>query len=129
MVSPPVMSWWKFFMGKTLYGKTWDAHTVGQMVDGRTQLFIGSHLIHEVTSPQAFGMIRDLGLGVKFPERTFATVDHIVPTQSQVQPFEDPLAEAMINELKKNVEEYGIKYFAKLLHRATASSHSSSFGE
>lgn len=99
-------------MGKTLYAKTWDAHTVGQMADGRTQLFIGSHLIHEVTSPQAFGMIRDLGLGVKFPERTFATVDHIVPTQSQVQPFEDPLAEGMINELKRNVEEYGIKYFS-----------------
>jgi len=85
---------------------------VGQMADGRTQLFIGSHLIHEVTSPQAFGMIRDLGLGVKYPERTFATVDHIVPTQSQVQPFEDPLAEGMINELRKNVEAYGIKYFA-----------------
>ena len=99
-------------MGKTLYKKTWDAHSVGILEDGRTQLFIGSHLIHEVTSPQAFGMIRDLGLGVKFPQRTFATVDHIVPTTNQVQPFEDNLAEAMINELKKNVEEYGIKYFS-----------------
>ncbi len=99
-------------MGKTLYKKTWDAHSVGILKDGRTQLFIGSHLIHEVTSPQAFGMIRDLGLGVKFPNRTFATVDHIVPTTNQVQPFEDNLAEAMINELKKNVEEYGIKYFS-----------------
>jgi len=47
-------------MGKTLYKKTWDAHSVGILEDGRTQLFIGSHLIHEVTSPQAFGMIRDL---------------------------------------------------------------------
>ncbi len=99
-------------MGKTLYKKTWDAHTVGTIADGRTQLFIGSHLIHEVTSPQAFGMIRDLGLGVKYPHRTFATVDHIVPTDNQQQPFADPLAEAMINELKKNVEEYGIKYFS-----------------
>jgi 3-isopropylmalate/(R)-2-methylmalate dehydratase large subunit len=99
-------------MGKTLYKKTWDAHSVGILEDGRTQLFIGSHLIHEVTSPQAFGMIRDLGLGVKFPQRTFATVDHIVPTTNQQQPFEDNLAEWMINELKKNVEEYGIKYFS-----------------
>ncbi|SHJ99328.1 3-isopropylmalate dehydratase, large subunit [Rubritalea squalenifaciens DSM 18772] len=99
-------------MGKTLYEKTWDAHTVATMDDGRTQLFIGTHLIHEVTSPQAFGMIRDLGLTVKYPQRTFATVDHIVPTDNQIQPFADPLAEAMINELKKNVEQYGIKYFS-----------------
>jgi len=99
-------------MGKTLYKKTWEAHTVGTMDDGRTQLFIGTHLIHEVTSPQAFGMLRDLGLTVKFPHRTFATVDHIVPTDNQQQPFADPLAEAMINELKQNVEEYGIKYFS-----------------
>lgn len=99
-------------MGKTLYKKTWDAHAVGTIADGRTQLFIGSHLIHEVTSPQAFGMIRDLGLGVKYPHRTFATVDHIVPTDNQQQPFADPLAEAMINELKKNVEQYGIQYFS-----------------
>lgn len=99
-------------MGKTLYKKTWDAHAVGKIADGRTQLFIGTHLIHEVTSPQAFGMLRDLNLTVKYPHRTFATVDHIVPTESQVQPFADPLAEGMINELKKNVEEHGIKYFS-----------------
>ena len=99
-------------MGKTLYDKTWDAHSVGILEDGRTQLFIGSHLIHEVTSPQAFGMIRDLGMTVKYPHRTFATVDHIVPTDDQQQPFQDNLAEAMINELKKNVEQYGIKYFS-----------------
>jgi homoaconitase/3-isopropylmalate dehydratase large subunit len=54
-------------MGKSLFQKVWDAHTVGTLADGRTQLFIGTHLIHEVTSPQAFGMLRDLGLKVKFP--------------------------------------------------------------
>ena len=70
-------------MGKSLFQKVWDAHTVGTLADGRTQLFIGTHLIHEVTSPQAFGMLRDLGLKVKFPQRTFATVDHIVPTINQ----------------------------------------------
>ncbi|MGB1259402.1 MAG: 3-isopropylmalate dehydratase large subunit [Akkermansiaceae bacterium] len=98
-------------MGKNLYNKVWDAHTVGTLADGRTQLFIGTHLIHEVTSPQAFGMLRDLGLGVKFPNRTFATVDHIVPTDNQQRPFADPLADAMIRELRKNVDEFGIKYF------------------
>jgi len=99
-------------MAKNLYEKVWQAHTVGMLEDGRTQLFIGSHLIHEVTSPQAFGMLRDLGLKVKYPQRTFATVDHIVPTDNQQQPFSDPLADAMINELKKNVEEHDIEYFS-----------------
>ncbi len=99
-------------MAKTLYQKVWDAHSVGTLSDGRTQLFIGTHLIHEVTSPQAFGMLRDLGLKVKYPHRTFATVDHIVPTDQQEQPFSDPLAEAMINELSKNVAEAGIRYFS-----------------
>ena len=96
---------------KNLYKKVWDAHTVGKLQNGQTQLFIGTHLIHEVTSPQAFGMLRDLGLGVKYPERTFATVDHIVPTDRQAEPFDDPLADAMIKELRKNVDEFGIKMF------------------
>ncbi len=99
-------------MAQNLYEKVWQAHSVGSLEDGRTQLFIGTHLIHEVTSPQAFGMLRDFNIKVKYPHRTFATVDHIVPTESQVQPFADPLADAMINELKKNVEEYGIEYFS-----------------
>ncbi|MBK1830003.1 3-isopropylmalate dehydratase large subunit [Verrucomicrobiaceae bacterium R5-34] len=98
-------------MGKNLYQKVWDEHSVGSLADGRTQLFIGSHLIHEVTSPQAFGMLRDLGLTVKYPHRTFATVDHIVPTDNQQRPFSDPLADAMISELRKNVEEFDITYF------------------
>ncbi len=98
-------------MGKNLYQKVWDEHTVGTLADGRTQLFIGTHLIHEVTSPQAFGMLRDLNLTVKYPHRTFATVDHIVPTDNQVRPFKDPLADKMITELRKNVEEFDITYF------------------
>lgn len=99
-------------MAQNLYEKVWQAHTVATLEDGRTQLFIGTHLIHEVTSPQAFGMLRDLDIPVKYPHRTFATVDHIVPTDNQVQPFSDPLADAMINELKKNVEEHEITYFS-----------------
>ncbi len=98
-------------MGKNLYEKVWEAHTVGQLEDGRTQLFIGTHLIHEVTSPQAFGMLRELNLKVKYPSRTFATVDHIVPTDSTESPLADPLAEEMINELRKNTDEFGVTYF------------------
>ena len=69
-------------MGKTLLDKVWDLHTVRELPNGQTQLFIGLHLIHEVTSPQAFQMIREKGLRVACPQRTFATVDHIVPTDN-----------------------------------------------
>ncbi len=98
-------------MGKTLFEKVWDAHTVRLMDNGQTQLLVGTHLIHEVTSPQAFGMLRDLGLKVKFPGRTFATVDHIVPTDVQTEPFADGLAAEMIRQLRVNAEDFGITYF------------------
>jgi 3-isopropylmalate/(R)-2-methylmalate dehydratase large subunit len=96
---------------KTLFQKVWDAHSVEQLPTGQTQLLIGTHLIHEVTSPQAFAMLRELGLPVRFPERTFATVDHIIPTESRVRPLADPLAEAMMTELERNCSENGIKLF------------------
>lgn len=98
-------------MGKSLFKKVWDAHSVRTMSNGQTQLFIGTHLIHEVTSPQAFGMLKDLGLKVKFPNRTFATVDHIVPTDERAEPFSDALADAMIKELRKNCDDFGVTFF------------------
>ena len=98
-------------MGKTLFDKVWEAHTVRQLPNGMTQLLIGTHLIHEVTSPQAFGMLRDLKLPVLYPQRTFATVDHIVPTDEREEPFSDSLADAMIKELRRNCDEAGIKFF------------------
>jgi 3-isopropylmalate/(R)-2-methylmalate dehydratase large subunit len=94
-----------------LFDKVWDAHAVGTLGNGQTQLLIGTHLIHEVTSPQAFGMLDDLGLGVHMPHRTFATVDHIVPTDQREEPFADPLADAMIKALKRNCERHDITYF------------------
>jgi 3-isopropylmalate/(R)-2-methylmalate dehydratase large subunit len=99
-------------MGKTLFTKVWESHSVHTLSNGQTQLLIDTHLVHEVTSPQAFGMLRDLGLKVAYPHRTFATVDHIVPTDNQQSPFSDPLAEAMIQELNKNAKEFGITYFS-----------------
>ncbi len=98
-------------MSKSLFDKVWEAHAVKELSNGQTQLLIGTHLIHEVTSPQAFGMLRDLGLKVKFPHRTFATVDHIVPTKSQIEPFEDTLAQEMINALRQNCVDFGVKFF------------------
>jgi len=94
-----------------LFDKVWDAHAVGTLANGQTQLLIGTHLIHEVTSPQAFGMLDDLGLPVRMPHRTFATVDHIVPTDQRQEPFADPLADAMIKALRANCERHGITYF------------------
>ncbi len=98
-------------MQKSLFEKVWDAHSVRELANGQTQLLIGTHLIHEVTSPQAFGMLRDLGLKVVYPHRTFATVDHIVPTDQRQEPFADPLADAMIRELRKNCEDFGLTFF------------------
>lgn len=96
---------------KSLLDKVWEAHTVRTLQNSQTQLLIGTHLIHEVTSPQAFGMLRDLGLMVKMPERTFATVDHIVPTHTRAEPYEDAMADAMIKTLRKNCQEFGITMF------------------
>lgn len=98
-------------MGTTLYKKIWDAHTVGTLPDGRTQLFIATHYMHEVTSPQAFAMLRELGLPVLHPERTFATVDHIIPTDDQREPLADKRAQTMLTELRKNCEQNHIRMF------------------
>lgn len=98
-------------MSKSLFEKVWDAHAVRQLANGQTQLLIGTHLIHEVTSPQAFGMLRDKGLSVQYPHRTFATVDHIVPTNETVEPYSDPLAQGMIEELRRNCKENNVTFF------------------
>ena len=96
---------------RSLLDKVWDAHSVRELPSGQSQLFIGLHLIHEVTSPQAFEMLREMGLRVRFPGRTFATVDHIIPTDSQLRPLSDSLAEDMLRELERNTREAGITLF------------------
>lgn len=95
----------------TLFDKVWDLHTVGTLPSGQTQLFIGLHLIHEVTSPQAFAMLRERKLPVMYPQRTVATVDHIVPTENQARPFADPLAESMMQALEQNCQDFGIRFY------------------
>jgi len=95
----------------TLFDKIWKLHSIGQLEGGQTQLFIGLHLIHEVTSPQAFAMLRELDLQVAFPENTLATVDHIVPTDDQARPFADPLAEEMMKALEENTRASGIRLY------------------
>jgi len=98
-------------MADTLFHKVWNAHRVRTLANGQTQLFIGLHLIHEVTSPQAFDMIRQHGWRVAFPERTVATIDHIVPTASQRRPFLDVMAEEMTVSLERSCREFGITLY------------------
>ena len=81
----------------------------GTLPTGQTQLFIGLHLVHEVTSPQAFDMLRERGWRCRAPDRTFATVDHIVPTRAAARPFLDVMAEEMIGSLERNCREFGIR--------------------
>ncbi len=94
---------------RNLFNKVWDAHAVRELPSGQTQLFIGQHLVHEVTSPQAFEMLRDRGLKVLFPERTLATVDHIIPTDNVARPFADDMAEQMMSAIERNCREFGIR--------------------
>jgi 3-isopropylmalate/(R)-2-methylmalate dehydratase large subunit len=96
-------------MGKTLLQKVWDLHTVRELPTGQTQLFIGLHLVHEVTSPQAFDALRQRGWRVARPDRTFATVDHIVPTRQRTRPFLDLMAEDMISSLERHCRDFGIR--------------------
>ena len=95
---------------RTLYDKVWDNHAITELPTGQTQLFVGLHLIHEVTSPQAFGMLGERDLDVAYPDRTHATVDHIVPTADQSRPFADDAAEEMMSELEANVRGSGIEF-------------------
>jgi 3-isopropylmalate/(R)-2-methylmalate dehydratase large subunit len=98
-------------MGRNLLDKVWDLHTVRELPGGQTQLFIGLHLIHEVTSPQGFQMLEDAGLPVLVPSRTFATVDHIVPTDTHARPLRDAQAEEMLQAIEANTKRHGIRFF------------------
>ena len=112
-------------MSATLLQKVWDAHTVRRLPNGQTQLFVGLHLIHEVTTPQAFDMLRARGWAVRFPERTIGTVDHIVPTLDQRRPFLDVMAEDMLSALERNCRDAGIRLL-DLVERASRASCTSS---
>lgn len=97
--------------GQTLYDKLWESHAVDQLPTGQTQLFVGLHLIHEVTTAPAFDMLREKGLKVAFPERTFATADHIVPTDMRSRPFHDSQAEELLQALENNTRQFGVEFY------------------
>ena len=91
--------------------KIWDAHTVDQIADGPTQLYIDRHYCHEVTSPQAFDGLRRRGLKVFRPERTYSMPDHNIPTHDQDKPIADPVSKAQVDALTRNTAEFGVTMF------------------
>jgi 3-isopropylmalate/(R)-2-methylmalate dehydratase large subunit len=98
-------------VGKSLFDKLWDAHVVCQPEGQPALLYIDLHLVHEVTSPQAFEGLRVAGRRVRRTERTVATVDHNVPTTANHRPITDPIAAKQIETLRANCKEFGVTFF------------------
>lgn len=95
---------------RTLFEKVWRAHVVHEEPGGPSLLYVDLHLVHEVTSPQAFASLRQTGRGVRRPERTLATVDHNVPTTNRNLPIADPIAARQVSALRDNVREFQIPF-------------------
>src|SRR5581483_4324820 len=98
-------------MARTLFEKIWDAHLVAQPAGRSSILYIDLHLVHEVTSPQAFDGLRVAGRKVRQPQRTVATVDHNVPTEPRGTPITDLIAANQIAALQRNCKEFGVRLF------------------
>jgi 3-isopropylmalate/(R)-2-methylmalate dehydratase large subunit len=96
--------------GRTLFEKIWDSHAVGE-VGGRTVLYIDRHLIHEVTTPQAFEGLRLAGRPLRLPQATLGVIDHNIPTVNQRGPIDDPIAAAQVAALRKNAPAFGVELF------------------
>src|ERR671936_870874 len=96
---------------RTLYEKIWDDHLVDEQPDGTCLIYIDRHLVHEVTSPQAFEGLRLAGRKVHAPEKTLLVVDHNVPTTDRTKPNPDPESAAQIAYLAENAKFFGLEYF------------------
>src|ERR687883_151465 len=102
---------------RTLYDKIWDDHVVDCQPDGTCLLYIDRHLVHEVTSPQAFEGLRVAGRRVHAPEKTLAVVDHNVQTTDRSHGIEDPEAATQVAALAQNAKDFGIEYYNELDRR------------
>ncbi|MBI4553382.1 MAG: 3-isopropylmalate dehydratase large subunit, partial [Candidatus Latescibacteria bacterium] len=98
-------------IAKTMYEKIWDAHVVREQPDGLTILYIDAHLVHEVTSPQAFEGLRAAGRPVRRPNLTYATMDHNVPTTDRSLPMTDAVAALQVEMLSRNCQEFGVPLY------------------
>src|SRR5258706_3650718 len=99
---------------RTLYDKIWDDHLVDEQPDGTSILYIDRHLVHEVTSPQAFEGLRLSGRKVRHPEKTLAVVDHNVPTTDRRHGISNPESRLQVETMAMNAKEFGIQYFNEL---------------
>ncbi|MCC2110625.1 MAG: 3-isopropylmalate dehydratase large subunit, partial [Hyphomicrobiales bacterium] len=102
---------------KTLYDKIWDDHLVDEAEDGTCLIYIDRHLVHEVTSPQAFEGLRMAGRKVRAPEKTLAVVDHNVPTTDRSKGIDDPESALQVRTLAENAAEFGIVYYDEMDRR------------
>src|SRR5437762_11352912 len=98
---------------RTLYDRIWDDHVVDTQSDGTCLLYIDRHLVHEVTSPQAFEGLRLSGRRVRAPQKTLAVVDHNVPTTDRSKGIDDPESKIQVETLAWNAREFGIEYFGE----------------
>ncbi len=96
---------------RTLYDKMWDDHLVDEQPDGTALIYIDRHLVHEVTSPQAFEGLRMAERKVHAPEKTLAVVDHNVPTSDRSKPNPDPESAEQIEALAQNARDFGLTVF------------------
>ncbi len=110
--SAPYLLWYLDMKTRTLFDKVWDSHIVLSEAGCPSILYIDLHLVHEVTSPQAFQGLRERGLRVHTPQRTVATMDHSIPTKNQGLPIADPMAAAQVKQLETNCAEFGITLHA-----------------
>ncbi|HZD26677.1 MAG TPA: aconitase family protein, partial [Alphaproteobacteria bacterium] len=97
---------------RTLYDKIWDSHLVDQQEDGTCVLYIDRHLVHEVTSPQAFEGLRMAGRKVRRPDATLAVADHNVPTTDRSKGIDDEESKLQVDTLTRNCAEFGVPYFS-----------------
>ena len=97
---------------RTLYAKIWDDHVVRHLDDGTALIFIDRHLIHEVTTPQAFEALRMAGRRLRRPDLTLAVPDHNVPTTDRSLPIVDPMSKAQLDALTENCRDFGVEMFA-----------------
>jgi 3-isopropylmalate/(R)-2-methylmalate dehydratase large subunit len=102
---------------RTLYDKIWDDHLVDEQPDGTCLIYIDRHLVHEVTSPQAFEGLRSSGRKVRAPEKTLAVVDHNIPTTDRTKPNPDPESAEQIRVMEENAKDFGIEYYGSFDRR------------
>ena len=96
---------------RTMFQKVWDQHVVHSEIGQQTILYIDLHLVHEVTSPQAFEGLRLANRSVRRPNRTVATPDHNVPTTDRLLPIADPISKQQVDTLRNNCKEFGIRLY------------------